>query len=279
MFFMDYFGILGLNNIDKYPKITAGIVEERYREIVTYIDKKIKEIMFDYMKDSEEKKKIKDRLLSENELVRRAYNYCKKEGAILLRNKILQTLEGTSSRSLSSIREKQFNKENIAVNVTVTENKMGIPIRDDASVQYIISNTIDEDMRVIETDDIEFISKMPDNNIERKYMSEDGYIDKTLKRYIALISENDQEGHSYSFYAGKLDFKKMREDPNYKKIFLQELERIQMDPSTQQYLGFIYQESDGKYTIAKDEAQKNAVEKAEKIIKQKESMREEDWQK
>ena len=266
MFVMDYFGILGLNNVERYPKITLELVESKYREAVSQIDRKIKEITFDYARTEDNKRKTKEKFLSENEQIREAYNYCKKEGSITLRNKILETLKDANSHSVSSIREKKFNKGNIAISVSINQGEMEAP------------EDIDNDLKIIQINNVEYISKMPDSNIERKYDSNAGYLDKTLKNYLVILQDNEKNGHSYNCFAGKLDLEKMKKDPNYKKIFLQALEQNQMDTKRQKYLGFIYQESDGKYAIVKDDGQEMATEKAEELINKKESMREEDWQ-
>ena len=63
MYYLDYFSILGLGNPDKNDIITSELVEEKYRQEILEIDKKLKELNDSKTKSFEEKLVIQKDLM------------------------------------------------------------------------------------------------------------------------------------------------------------------------------------------------------------------------
>ena len=97
MYYLDYFSILGLGNPDKNDIITSELVEEKYRQEILEIDKKLKELNDSKTKSFEEKLVIQKDLMEYAKKIRMAYRYCREKSSISLRNAILNARKGAKN--------------------------------------------------------------------------------------------------------------------------------------------------------------------------------------
>lgn len=258
MYDMDYYLILGLNNIERYNEMKPKLIREHYEEQVINIESKLELLEANTTKSKEEKMKTQRELMAYNIQIRKAYEYCIKEWSIALRNEILRVNKKANNKSLSSLEEGKINRGNIAIGTKILPAGM--------------TTRIDDNIKLIaKLYEVQYINKMPDKNIERKYSSNDGFLDKTLGIYEVILSSEDETlGYSYNFCAGGIDTEKLKYDPNYRKCFLQSLENSYMRGEEVKYIGYINKQSDGRYSIVKDDAQRQAAHKAMELIQKSE---------
>ena len=245
MYYLDYYSILGLGNPEKNDTMTQELVKEKYRQEIQEIDRQLKTLNDNKTLSMEEKLSKQKELMEYNNKIRTAYEYCKEKSSISLRNAILKARKEATTTSLSTLREKTKNKGEIVKLLNIKpENKL---------------NAIDKEIKTLGK-----LYSLPFSN-------QVGATDLTLSNYQITIADSEQEnlGYTYDFFAGEISVDKLKNDMDYRKIFLQTLEREMMKPMPIKYLGYIVEESDRKYTVVYDEGQKNIVQTAGGYLQKK----------
>ena len=236
--YIDYYALLGFSNTEKYDHITSEQIEANYQKQKDQLEATLQKVTKDINKTYQERLEKKEKILEMLEQLKEAYEYCKEESSICLRNEILRINKESSNKSISrGPRTKDMNVGD------VVKQTQFIPVKRTNKIdEKIIS--VSEEYAIISKDQL-------------------GYTDDNVRRcqIIIINDEEKQTGFLYKFYATNIVISKLIGDPDYRKIFLQSLEKQLMNSERIIYIGDIVTESDGKYTVINDMKQRQAIEK------------------
>ena len=221
--YIDYYALLGFSNTEKYDHITSEQIEANYQKQKDQLEATLQKVTKDINKTYQERLEKKEKILEMLEQLKEAYEYCKEESS----NKSISRGPRTKDMNVGDVvKQTQF-----------------IPVKRTNKIdEKIIS--VSEEYAIISKDQL-------------------GYTDDNVRRcqIIIINDEEKQTGFLYKFYATNIVISKLIGDPDYRKIFLQSLEKQLMNSERIIYIGDIVTESDGKYTVINDMKQRQAIEK------------------
>ncbi len=282
----DYFVKMGYKKYDDYPEdgLTLEDIEKQYNELLEVGQRAMEQLINSPQSiPTTTYQKRRDEINNTLKTIINGYEHINNEQALSLRNAIYEICKRSGNYRLDYPKEelKSTRRKIVDLHVFQKQNEPSIIDTKYLKVKRIANLSIDM------TDGK---SASLDGSLSKFEVHVPSINGKTGKTFTSYLNGKEQKtGQTYTCYISRLDEEQLRNNFDYQKVILQEIERIILEKGYKVhehniYIGKIEKQRDGSYVIKKVGVQKEACLMADEILLEQKRRQivkegEEKWQK